>query len=552
MRYEVLWLLACLLCRTVESSDLQGDLYKMAKKSKHLSHLTPATFDSFMDSTDKSYVAVLFHIGTCHICKDALPTMELVAKHFAEKKGDIALGHVDCTNLDSKMKDKLNIGAYPCLRFFRRGEKGTDEAAWNAFSGKQVRVTSDEDLILAMSREAGMSMEAPKSAKRLEAAGKEVLVHRIAFDDLTFQAVLPKVGKVWLPLEAMEAEDLPEVRRHEKSFQYRPKSWKREAMQDFMQRMMRPPIATLSSARQLQQDLKGESQAALVLCAAEATPQATKVARAWQDQHLFFIAPEPSLCPVAQQDEKPLLVVYSPAHQQWSPSWTPKAAAVVADSSTVAQSYGKFAAWVSRNRFPGVWNVGYENFPELVGSPRKVVLAAVAPERVQENRRVLEALHEAARPQVGSDSAPDIYEADESSFQWGVVDGNLNGLDAFGILRTQLPRVVVLEGRDSWVEDADELQVFSLKDDLKKLDTMWRRRSGFKGYALVMARDALKLWKSIDKWAEGRGGHGVRMMVVAGFAMSLFLVVRVTSRVASALVSAVLASDGEEEKPKKS
>mmetsp|Transcript_45413 Transcript_45413/g.83028 ORF Transcript_45413/g.83028 Transcript_45413/m.83028 type:complete len:557 (+) Transcript_45413:72-1742(+) len=556
MKWQVLLAGLCLLNHTAMCADLQGDLYRMAKQSKFLKHLTLSTYESFIESADTSYVAVLYHIGTCHICKDALPTLELVAQDFAAGEVDMTVGHLDCTADSSRIKEKLHITGFPCLRFYRRNMKDSSEA-WLALRGEFAHITADPALVVAASREAGMTKE--KDNRRLALLGHEVKLQDIALEDYTVQVVLKGIGKVWLPFEAVESlsegKPVPPFTRNEGSFQYRPKSWQRDAMQDFLLRMMRPLVTEISSAQQFAKEMLNESQAAIVLCGGEPAAPLLKVARAWQDQHRFFTAASPELCPVSQKekDGSPLLAVYSPPHQQWSPSGRANSAAVVAGNGMATGSWGPIASWVGVNRFPGIWDVGYLNFPELVNSPKSVVLTAIEPNNAKENQLVLEQILRAAGPTLAAGKGgPDIYPSSNTSFQWGVVDGTLNGLDSFGISRWSLPRAVVLENKDTWVEDEDELRVFSLKEDLRRLDTIWRRRAGIRGYPIVIARDVLKMWKQIDSWAEKTGGDAMRLAVVAGIAVGILLMCRLGVRISTAMVSSILSSDTEPEKEKQS
>mmetsp|Transcript_50238 Transcript_50238/g.113179 ORF Transcript_50238/g.113179 Transcript_50238/m.113179 type:complete len:552 (-) Transcript_50238:7-1662(-) len=546
-------ILAGLWLHIATCADLQGDLYKEAKQSKYLRHLTLGTYASFIDSAETSYVAVLFHIGTCHICKEALPTLELVAKDFAASGADITIGHLDSTSDSSKIKEKLHITGFPCLRFYRRDF--TDNAQeWSTLTGEFVRITTDRDLVLAASREAGMSRE--KDARRFALLGQEVRLQSVALDDYTVQVTVPSIGHVWLPFEAVESlgegRAVPVFRRNEGSFQFRPKSWERDQMEDFLVRMIRPVVTELSGAQQFAKEMSNESQAAIVLCSAELAPTLLKVAKAWQDQHRFFTAASPELCPVPQEDAAPLLVIYSPPHQQWGPRGSARAAAAVAGKGLATGSWGSIASWVAMNRFPGLWNVGYVNFPELVNSPKRVVLIAVEPNNAQASQQVLAQLVRAAGPELSRGSGPDLYPSSNTSFQWGVVDGTLNGLDSFGITRWSLPRVVVLESKDAWVEDEDELRVSSLKEDLERLASMWRRKPGFKGYAIVFARDTVKMWQHLDSWASANGGDPMRIASVVGIVIGFLLMCRLAARISTAMVSSLLGSDAEPEKEKES
>lgn len=55
-----------------------------------------------------------------------------------------------------------------------------------------------------------------------------------------------------------------------------------------------------------------------------------------------------------------------------------------------------------------------------------------------------------------------------------MADGTLEGFDYFGVQATQLPRVVVFDDHDHWVEDATYLQAEKLSEHLPRVAMMWR------------------------------------------------------------------------------
>jgi len=514
--------------------DLTSDLYRMAKQSSYLTELNAATLHEFVTKRQTDSVMVMFHVGSCHICKDALPALDLVAKELDERGASIAVGHVDSTN-DKSLQKELGFSGFPAILFWRPGATISEKFQVAHLNGLKARVGSDKTKVLAASRLAGMPDE--KDAKRVKALGQEGTIKEVDHRDHTARVELPgAAGSVWLPLEEVSPFEQGEwkapIVRPEGYFQYRPTSWEQKAMQHFADHMLRKPVVPLQSMKQLTSEMDDERFAAFVLCSHEPSDDFEVVAKQWQDKHLAFHARTAAACPVAELSW-PSLVVYSPGSQQW-PQKTGRAdgraAAAVAGPEILGAGWASLTAWVASTRFPGVLSVGYENFHEFIqDKQRPSVMIAVHVDRKQENKFVMSKIREAAMP-TETEKGPDVYDYGGGGRYWGVCDGSLNGLTQFGISPYSLPRVVLFEGPDSWVEDADELTVASLVTDLQTADNLWRQTNGFKGYLVVFARDSLKIWQYMDGFAVERAGTLGRVfaaVAVAGIVLgSLWFTVK--------------------------
>jgi len=109
----------------------------------------------------------------------------------------------------------------------------------------------------------------------------------------------------------------------------------------------------------------------------------------------------------------------------------------------------------------------------------------------------------------------------------GVIDGNLPGLDLFGIYQSHLPRVIVTEGFDEWVEDHLELTVSGLPGDLEKLPRLWRMRAGLVGKLIWIARQSVRSYFEGEQLAQSIAGPTAgRCLYIGLLASGVFLYIR--------------------------
>merc|ERR1712151_306132 len=121
-----------------------------------------------------------------------------------------------------------------------------------------------------------------------------------------------------------------------------------------MKRMLQPPVVELHNRKDLSSFTKKDFASSWVLCADKVDADMEDLALEYQATHRFFLAVPLEACPVSQK-ERPVLVVYSPSHQQWSPKGKGLPAAKVAGPELINQGREAISAWLSRHRFPGVW-----------------------------------------------------------------------------------------------------------------------------------------------------------------------------------------------------
>jgi len=473
--------------------------------------------------------------------------LELVAKEFSEQEVPITVGHVECSSAKSFWQSRYGFDGFPHLHLWHRRNDGqqNDGITINELVGSTVRVTANEHLLLEAARKADMSKK--RDADRLQALGSEGEVLEVEVADLTAQLKVTKSGAiVWFPLEVLSATEggkpLPPIQRPT-SVAYRPTSWKREAMRDFAVRMMRPTVTVLKDLSKLEAKLKNESMAALVLCAPEVTPRFLAFVRPWQDKHRAFHAPDPDACPVEGAEAGPQLVVYSPPRQQWAAKGKPSAAAIVAGTEVLDDEKLDLAAWFDRHRFPGMLNVSYENFPEVVNAERHIAVVAVDMSSPKQKKVVQQKIREAAAPKKSKRLGTEVYTYGSNSTYWGVMDGMLNGLDAFGIRKGQLPRVVIFEKGGRWVEDEEHLTVQNLARDMAKSGELWRMQGGPYGYLLSFLRMTWRSFVFYDQWADDIGGLPGRILLCVMWAILPVLMGR-------NIIQTLMAGDEPEEKSK--
>lgn len=324
-------------------------------------------------------------------------------------------------------------------------------------------------------------------------------------------------------------------------------------MKDFAERMMRPPVINLENRDQLQKDMKREMLSAFVLCAPEVTPAFQQLAEEWQDRHRSYLATSPQTCIVDSDEPSPTLAVYTPAVRQWSARGKPTPAIAVASSTIVGSNGTELADWVQGNRFPGIWNISYENFHIIISSNRSVGLIAVQKHVRKDNDMVEQKLKQIMAPSKCSDKGPLLkYIYSSSSYFWGVMDGTLTGLDAFGVHVDRLPRVLIFEGSDAYVEDVDELTVVNLEHDLAKIPGLPRYYPGMLGYMLRIKIKVQRWWRAADRLASETGGMPLRVVAAAMMllvsilwvALPIYIIVQLVLGVFKAL------NEPEAEKPK--
>ncbi|CAE8604871.1 unnamed protein product [Polarella glacialis] len=227
--------------------------------------------------------------------------------------------------------------------------------------------------------------------------------------------------------------------------------------------------------------MEDERAPALVFCGPTLTPGFLEVAVAHQLQSRAFHAPDPAECPVPLKVRSgSQLVVYSPASQQWSTTPNGAKAAVAVAGSQIVASDASLVAWAACHRYPGITSLGYKNFQDWLRTNRSSLLVAVNVH--SSNKDVERRLKETGNPRgIG---AMEEYTYKPSDHDLGVADGKLEGLSYFGVNYRDLPRVVVFEDANTWVEDITELTLDRLNLDLMKVPSLWRMSGSFKGHVL--------------------------------------------------------------------
>mmetsp|Transcript_121517 Transcript_121517/g.189742 ORF Transcript_121517/g.189742 Transcript_121517/m.189742 type:complete len:565 (-) Transcript_121517:135-1829(-) len=544
--------------------DLEDQLYRAAKSSRHMTEVTRDSFDEFLLDAKEQYLAVIFHVGSCHICKSTLPILEDLAREWEENNVPIAVGHVDSTSLQEYWKRRFNFKGYPQLALWHRGEEKFAEKAVrakeilpDAMTGayKTVTITESKERLLDAARQVFMSLA--NDEQRLLGLGRDAEVVQVEYDDFTAKLRVKSVSNkmVWYPMEALLLPDGSPVmtfQRPSKPFFYRPTSWKAEQVKDFVERMMRPLIVPLKSMETLKGDMKQEKLVSLILCADElsSSPGFETLARAWQDKHRAYFIKSKNACPV--DGEWPLVLSYSPENQQWHPRGRAGAAAVVAGPSIAASlDTNSLSNWFQKNRFPGFWAVDYENFHPLLHAGRDTAMVAIDDYKDEQKKEVYKILRDVVRPTAHAFLTVFTY-ADNSTF-WGVVDGRLAGLDTFGIHTFELPRVIIFEDKTSeWVEDERELSIWNLKAGLANVPKLVRYGEGPKGFVL---KHFYKPWLTYDRLAIDAGGTPARIgfngALLIGFAYSVWSITRNCMTIFQNLATSDDMEEAEGKHPKK-
>merc|ERR1712039_21315 len=84
------------------------------------------------------------------------------------------------------------------------------------------------------------------------------------------------------------------------------------------------------------------------------------------------------------------------------------------------------------------------------------------------------------------------------------------GMAQFGIYPHELPRVLLMEGPDRWVEDVQKFTVMELPGNLERLEDLWRMREGAYGQLLWWARHLVRSYRELDNLAVAHGGAAGR------------------------------------------
>eukprot|EP00930_Biecheleria_cincta_P026510 TRINITY_DN18677_c0_g1_i1.p1 TRINITY_DN18677_c0_g1~~TRINITY_DN18677_c0_g1_i1.p1 ORF type:complete len:589 (-),score=109.33 TRINITY_DN18677_c0_g1_i1:203-1909(-) len=486
-------------------ADLESDLYKatLAKNNMQSVEATSEAVAEFVGpKRKKSHLALMFHDASCTYCRRALPELDRIALEMKGK--DIAIGHVDVTANKAGMNSLMGLKGYPALIFWRRATANMSELL-----GAELRVDTDESFVLRACRHTGLSEERDKL--RLQFLGKQVTVLKIDPKDITLQVEDEGGKKVWLPEEVFIAEGGQRLknRRAEAMVLYQG-SWDAHSMHYFLRRMMRPLIAEIKRMEDFSKGMAYELGPALVLCGSKLPRGFVEAATMYQLDHFAFHAKTKKACPVtvSKIPNKSRVVVFSPSWQQWSASRDGKAAALMGTFETVDDQ--GMVDWTSSHRYPGIMQLGYENFQYWLRSNRSTVLVALSfgnsKEALSIARLVEKQLRQLGKPQT-SGTGVEVYSFEDSNRHYlGVVEGSLEGLDHYGVNQRSLPKVVVFESHQVWVEDDEHLRVDSLLEDMGKLPLMWRTSNTWLGAIVWALRHLGKMYMLADKRAKALGG----------------------------------------------
>eukprot|EP00913_Durusdinium_trenchii_P014730 g13819.t1 len=83
----------------------------------------------------------------------------------------------------------------------------------------------------------------------------------------------------------------------------------------------------------------------------------------------------------------------------------------------------------------------------------------------------------------------------------GIADGSLEGFNYFGVQASRLPRVVVFDDSDHWVEDEQYLTVERLAEHLPRVTGMWRMSNTARGHVLWIAKHFVGFYLDLDAWS---------------------------------------------------
>lgn len=229
----------------------------------------------------------------------------------------------------------------------------------------------------------------------------------------------------------------------------------------YAERMTQPPV--LRATDQEGFAAKGVNETLATFVAAlpigEAQPPAfVATASIWMDRHRFVAGPSlAKLLPegIGSPPAGAVAAAVSWGTQQWAGRGEAQPAAAFYTGSLDDKE--GFSAWVERNRFPGVWELGEDNFFEFTHGGRTTAIIAVDPLQLRQEQDT----------EIRS-AAKELSDA----YLFGVVNGTefSEELKGFGLLKEDFPRILVTENDlDYWVEDIDFVTFKRLKADLRAL-----------------------------------------------------------------------------------
>jgi len=406
--------------------------------SEHCPTLTEESFEAHLDKRRKKQVPsfVMFHVSWCKACQRTYPQFVQAAEQAVEKEIPIDFAHVDCEGQKNLCK-RFGVKGYPSIKLFEV-KKDTDDP--RAF----------------------------KSQRTVEGF-----------------------------LNYAERMTQPAVRENAT------KESVQEALKEEMFSAIVAAVAAKGDAKD-QKDQKKPLPAGLLA-----------IADTWRDRHAILASNHGLAAVLPQAAEIPkdaTLVVYSPPEQQWSgrePSnatapdnsselLAPQGPAAYAFYTGSLEDTEALAAWVERNRFPGVWRLGEGNFFEFTHASRRTAVVATSPNETQ-------ALVEAELRRCASSSLGEEY-------IFGAVNGVewAESLGDFNILKQDLPRAFVTEENfEVWVEDIELLRVASLEQDLQ----------GILDASSLVLRQSRTTWSKVQFYQResGRKMEEVRLYASNGW-----------------------------------
>ncbi|CAK9005334.1 unnamed protein product [Durusdinium trenchii] len=371
------------------------------------------------------------------------------------------------------MKTRFNLKGFPCLLFWRQQQESLQE-----FVGASFVVDADSGFILRASRLAGLGYEKDKS--RVALAGQEVTVRQADDLDMTVQVETSKQQLVWIPHEVLidKGHRVP-YRRGEAVVKYQ-SMWEKDMMQEFVARATLPLVTALPHGLLGFKGLEGGG-AALVLCAAAQSRGFLEVATIYHQTLKAFHA---STCPELGPGDH--ILSYSPPSLQWTAvPGRAKAAVAFAGSQAVANDT-ELVNWVEQHQYPGITALTIQTVHPWLNAGRSTVLVAVKLKDYETNTMVETQLREVAKPRALGEV--ELYTYGPSDRYLGIADGSLEGFNYFGVQASRLPRVVVFDDSDHWVEDEQYLTVERLAEHLPRVTGMWRMSNTARGNGVARPR----------------------------------------------------------------
>jgi len=314
-----------------------------------------------------------------------------------------------------------------------------------------------------------------------------------------------------------------------------PQNFRGQRTQDgflrYAKRMTSAPLRRMGSRTELVQAMAFEPYAAMVV--AERYAEAfTPLAQKYMDRHVIAMAPTVSeLIPQGLEVEggEVSLAVLANPPQQWPGQGQANFAAAFYDGPM--DNVTAVGSWLQRNRFPGVWALGQENFYEFTHADQSAVLVALGKEAVDEALEM--EIRGAQKDQAGQ-------------FFLGVLNGShwSEELKMFNIYPQELPRVLVSEKNfEIWVEDIAQLRVAHLRKDLAALAAgapLLQQGRTILSKILFWKREA---WRLGIRMKEHAGKGWMEGLTVAGAAFSLLVLVGLLGMCLNACCSALLTDE---------